>query len=292
MPVRERRPRNRVSDTADPLDKVLALALGRRWSLDRLREDRDTARQCPQKIAPTPSNAPPSHATAIWWYLASSSAAPIEAALQVANQWLDDGFDSTRRDTYHSQSFAPEHVADPEIIGLLTQTDGLKIAESLVGQPLITPPRGQITLRFPVARGQPPHSLGPHLDGIPTPLNGVPTDGQIHNFTILAGVFLSDCPAGDHGNFTVWPGTHLETARVATRSRHRRLRSRCVLRRDPETRPRDVTADATGGSRRRPRCSRTICSCTALGDTADPTFATPCSIDFRPSVTLKSRAPP
>ena len=59
----------------------------------------------------------------------------------------------------------------------------------------------------------PPHSLGPHLDGIPTPLNGVPTDGQIHNFTILAGVFLSDCPAGDHGNFTVWPGTHLEPTR-------------------------------------------------------------------------------
>jgi len=137
----------------------------------------------------------------------------IEAALQVANHWLDDGFDSAQRDTYHAQSFAPEHIADPEIIGLLTQTDGLEIAESLVGQSLITPARAQITLRFPVARGQQPNALGPHLDGIPTPLNRVPTDGQIHNFTILAGVFLSDCPAGDHGNFTVWPGTHLETAR-------------------------------------------------------------------------------
>ena len=190
-----------------------SLALGRRWSLDRLARGSRYCTPVPAKDRP---NADQCAAFARDGYLVVPGVVErraIEAALQVANQWLDDGFDSTRRDTYHSQSFAPEHVADPEIIGLLTQTDGLKIAESLVGQPLITPPRGQITLRFPVARGQPPHSLGPHLDGIPTPLNGVPTDGQIHNFTILAGVFLSDCPAGDHGNFTVWPGTHLETAR-------------------------------------------------------------------------------
>jgi hypothetical protein len=75
----------------------------------------------------------------------------IDATLQVANHWLDDGFDSTQRATYHSQSFAPEHTADPEIVGLLTDTNAFSIAESLVGQPLITPPVGQITLRFPVA---------------------------------------------------------------------------------------------------------------------------------------------
>jgi ectoine hydroxylase-related dioxygenase (phytanoyl-CoA dioxygenase family) len=40
-------------------------------------------------------------------------------------------------------------------------------------------------------------------------------------------VFLSDCPSGDHGNFTVWPGTHLETARW--------LRARGTGAADPET---------------------------------------------------------
>src|SRR5262249_54670697 len=110
-------------------------------------------------------------------------------------------------------SFAPEHAADKEIVGLLTESGGLEIAESLVGQRLDPPPSAQITLRFPVARGDAPDLYGAHLDGIPTAFNGVPTDGQIHSFTMLAGVFLSDCPPGEHGNFTVWPRTHLETAR-------------------------------------------------------------------------------
>ena len=47
----------------------------------------------------------------------------------------------------------------------------------------------------------------PHLDGMYSPTNGVPK-GQIQNFTALAGVFLSDLPGPNAGNFTVWPGTH------------------------------------------------------------------------------------
>ena len=139
--------------------------------------------------------------------------AAVDAALQIANHWLDDGFDSSRRDHYHSRSFAPEHIGAPQILALLNGTDAFAIAEALVGQELVAPTSAQITLRFPVAPGDEPDAPGPHLDGIPTPLNGVPSDGTIHGFTLLAGIFLSDCPAGDHGNFTVWPGTHLATAR-------------------------------------------------------------------------------
>ena len=136
----------------------------------------------------------------------------VDAALQIVNHWLDSEFDSSRRHEYHGKSFAPEHVYDPEIVGLLTRSDGLAIAESLVGRRLVVPTYAQIALLFPVARGQEPVSFGPHLDGISTPLNGVPS-GQIRSFTTLAGVFLSDCPSDEHGNFTVWPGSHLETAR-------------------------------------------------------------------------------
>jgi ectoine hydroxylase-related dioxygenase (phytanoyl-CoA dioxygenase family) len=137
----------------------------------------------------------------------------VDAALQVANHWLDDGFDSTQRATYHSQSFAPERAADPEIVGLFTDSPAAALTEALVGRALAGARTGQITLRFPVARGREPVDFGPHLDGIPTTLNGVPADGRIHSFTVLAAVFLSDCPAGENGNFTVWPGTHLATAR-------------------------------------------------------------------------------
>jgi len=137
----------------------------------------------------------------------------VDVALQVANHWLDEEFDSRRRDAYHGFTFAPEHAADPEFLGLLTESGALQYAESLVGQPLVRPQRSQIAIRFPVALGQDPGMFGAHLDGIPAPLNRVATDGKIHNFTLLAGVFLSDCPMGDHGNFTMWPGTHVETAR-------------------------------------------------------------------------------
>ncbi len=137
----------------------------------------------------------------------------VEGALRIANHWLDTGFDSTQRDSYHSKSFAPEHTGDPEMLGLLTDTPAFGLAEHLVGQSLAPPTNSQITMRFPAEPGRPPEPFGAHLDGLPTPLNGVPFDGRVHGFTALAAVLLSDCPAGEHGNFTVWPGTHLEMAR-------------------------------------------------------------------------------
>jgi ectoine hydroxylase-related dioxygenase (phytanoyl-CoA dioxygenase family) len=47
----------------------------------------------------------------------------------------------------------------------------------------------------------------PHIDGVYSPGNGVPP-GKLSHFTALIGVFLSDVPAADRGNFTVWPGSH------------------------------------------------------------------------------------
>ncbi len=53
----------------------------------------------------------------------------------------------------------------------------------------------------------PPHRPGAHIDGLPSPTNGVPA-GTLGSFTALLGVFLSDVPGPDSGNFTVWPGSH------------------------------------------------------------------------------------
>ena len=48
----------------------------------------------------------------------------------------------------------------------------------------------------------------PHIDGLPTPFNGVPADVLVSNFTVLVGVFLSPVRSEFAGNFTVWPGSH------------------------------------------------------------------------------------
>jgi hypothetical protein len=138
--------------------------------------------------------------------------AHIDTALQLLNSWLFGGFDSTQRITYYAQTFAPELAADPRILGLLTETGALALAAQLVGRPIVMPDRAQIALRFPVPPGRPPFVAGAHVDGVPTEFNGVPSDGHIHGFTVLAGILLSDLSGPDQGNVTVWPRTHLAMA--------------------------------------------------------------------------------
>lgn len=137
----------------------------------------------------------------------------LHIALQSINHWLATGYDSNARVEYSDRTFAPELCEDPGIVGLLTSTGGLAMATNLVGRPLVQAGRAQIALRFPVAPGSVTHVPWPHLDGVATPTNGVPRDGRLHSFTLLAGVLLSDMPEPGHGNFTVWPGTHSSMAR-------------------------------------------------------------------------------
>jgi len=137
----------------------------------------------------------------------------VEGALRLVNSWFMTGFDAADRLSYYARSFAPDRTEDARITGLATDTAVLQFATELVGRPIERPTAGQIALRFPM----PPEMLtwyeAPHVDGVPTDLNGVPNDGVIHGFTLLAGVMLSDTPDPDQGNFTVWPGSHLAMAR-------------------------------------------------------------------------------
>ena len=137
----------------------------------------------------------------------------VDAALQAINHWLDAGYDSTERPAYHARTFAPGLVADPLIMGLLLDSPAFDLAGALVGRPLGRPTDAQIALRFPVAPGTQPKGPWPHIDGVPSPHNGVPSDGRLHGFTLLAGVLLSDLPDPGHGNFTVWPSSHVAMAR-------------------------------------------------------------------------------
>src|SRR4029078_5320267 len=103
-----------VPDTSHPPDS-------RRSSLDRTAR---RSRYCTSVPAPDRPNADQRAAFAREAYLGVPvfvERRAIEAALQVANHWLDDGFDSAQRDTYHAQSFAPEHIAEPERNRMLPQ---------------------------------------------------------------------------------------------------------------------------------------------------------------------------
>lgn len=136
----------------------------------------------------------------------------VNAALQAINHWLDAGYDSRQRQTYHMCTFAPELVASPLIMGLLLDSPALDLSATLVGRELDRPAEAQIALRFPVAPGTQPTYPAPHIDGVPTGHNGF-SSGRLHGFTVLACVLLSDLPEPGHGNFTVWPSSHVAMAR-------------------------------------------------------------------------------
>lgn len=131
----------------------------------------------------------------------------IERALRAINTSLGDGIDPAQLTTFRAQSYCPELRKAPAIVDLILGTPAFALAEAAIGPGQIKRPiSGQIALRFPVA-GEPTKKLGPHLDGMHSPHNGVPK-GEIANFTMLVGVLLSDLPAPNSGNLTVWPGTH------------------------------------------------------------------------------------
>jgi ectoine hydroxylase-related dioxygenase (phytanoyl-CoA dioxygenase family) len=132
----------------------------------------------------------------------------VDAALRAINGSLgQNGIDPERLPIFRSQSYCPELQGEPVIRDLFNKTPAFELAESATEPGKLKPVGGgQVALRFPSAQ-DPPNPPRPHLDGMYSPTNGVP-EGEIHNFTMLAGIFLSDVTEDYAGNFTVWPGTH------------------------------------------------------------------------------------
>ncbi|WP_274651007.1 phytanoyl-CoA dioxygenase family protein [Paenibacillus humicola] len=132
----------------------------------------------------------------------------VDEAVKAINHSVGEGMDTERMPIFRSQSYCPELQRDPVITGLLNKTPIWELAESVIGEGKLKPAgAGQIALRFPAAAELNSLRTGYHLDGMHSPNNGVPK-GVIANFTALVGVFLSDLPKPNAGNFTVWPGTH------------------------------------------------------------------------------------
>jgi hypothetical protein len=128
----------------------------------------------------------------------------VGAALAAINRSLGErGLPPERLKELRARSYCPELMRAPEILALYQQTPARALAEAAIGT-VRAPEEGQIALRFPEAAGR---QVFPHIDGMYTPDNAVPA-GELLHFTALLGVFLSDVPGPDAGNFTVWPGSH------------------------------------------------------------------------------------
>ena len=131
----------------------------------------------------------------------------VDTALRAINHSVGQGMDPAQMTKFRAQTFCPEITQTPPITDLLLKTSAWELAEGLVGPGQLQPVKGgQVALRFPSLQ-DPPGRPGPHIDGMPSPTNGVPA-GTLGSFTMLLGVLLSDLPQPDAGNFTVWPGTH------------------------------------------------------------------------------------
>jgi len=132
----------------------------------------------------------------------------VLTARRAINAYLGaNGMDPNELGRYRAQSYCPGLGKEAAITDLYNASPLRTVAEGLIGDGMVKPVgSGQIALRFP-SLDETPRKPGPHLDGMYTPTNGV-KEGTIGNFTALIGVFLTDLPEPNAGNFTVWPGTH------------------------------------------------------------------------------------
>lgn len=146
------------------------------------------------------------------------SAALGDRALRMINAALGDN----KPDRVANYVFTGHENCDPlqhapQILGLLTESQALSLAEELTepGE-LLAPSCCQVATRFP--EGEPVPEPGtpdaPHIDGIPNRTNGLPA-GQLFPFSVLVGVYLSDLTDPNSGNFVVWPGSHRTIASYA-----------------------------------------------------------------------------
>lgn len=131
----------------------------------------------------------------------------VDAAVKAINHSFGKGIDPAKMIDFQARSFCPELRQAPVITDLYNQTPVKALAESMIGVGKVNPvTAGQIAVRFPLL-DDPPPALSPHLDGRYSPHNGVPK-GELHSFTLLVGIALSEVTTDYAGNLVAWPGTH------------------------------------------------------------------------------------
>lgn len=134
----------------------------------------------------------------------------ISHAVQTINYRVGEGVPGEELRTWRSQSFFPELQSQSVITDLFNASGLRENLQQLMSENAVAPVKsGQLALRFPQSPGVPINPPRWHIDGISTPDNGV-EKGTLNSFSALVGVLLSDVAANDAGNFTVWPGSHIQ----------------------------------------------------------------------------------
>jgi Phytanoyl-CoA dioxygenase (PhyH) len=131
----------------------------------------------------------------------------VRAARAAIDQDIATNFDPKGQVEYDHISYCPTLQRAPVMMALLTESGITAKLDEVIGFDRLEVAYNvaQIALR---RAGTAPHPFEPHIDGLPTPLNGVPRDVLVANFTVLIGVFLSPVRSKFAGNLTVWPGSH------------------------------------------------------------------------------------
>jgi hypothetical protein len=124
----------------------------------------------------------------------------VQDAMKAINHAIGQGIPADRRGMRPYQELESHEV----ISDLINKTPAKALLDSLIGEGMYNAINyGQVELRFPEYIENPPKNQGAHLDGL-LHLK----EGELHNFTALVGVILSDQTEPNRGNFTVYPGTH------------------------------------------------------------------------------------
>jgi hypothetical protein len=133
-------------------------------------------------------------------------AALIDTARAAIAGDLRVNYDAAREGEYGSRTYCPALVAAPPILDLVERPPVRDLLDAALGYDTLGRSDGQIAIRWAhnVDREYPPE---PHIDGIPSPDNGVPP-GPLDTLTAVVGVFLTTTPRTFAGNLVVWPGSH------------------------------------------------------------------------------------
>lgn len=133
----------------------------------------------------------------------------VLAANRAIDESLRTRFDPTQKAIYDARSYCPELRETAPIRNLLDRSAVQTLLDTVLGGPWRFD-RGQIAIR-PAREADHPFVPPPHIDGVQTALNGLTTD-RLSTYTVLVGVYLTQTPSKNAGNFTVWPGSHAQHA--------------------------------------------------------------------------------
>jgi hypothetical protein len=120
---------------------------------------------------------------------------------------LSTNYDPNRQVEYDHRSYCPKLRGTPALMALLLDSGITAKLDEVIGFKKLRYDGGQIAIRK-AGNASEPYPPEPHIDGLPTPFNGVPATVLFSNFTALVGIYLSPVRTEFSGNFTVWPGAH------------------------------------------------------------------------------------